>query len=95
MPRTRSAKSRADSPSQLAWVLPESEVATSSGFQPPAEDPVFVEEDEPRPEAGGQVQSAAFPATAEASDFKYGTQLGFSNAHHKITPREKSGGPLS
>jgi len=23
---------------------------------------------------------------AEASDFKFGTQLGFSKAHHKITP---------
>jgi len=29
-------------------------------------------------------------ATAEASDFKFGTQLGFAKAHHKITPREKS-----
>ena len=26
-------------------------------------------------------------ATAEASDFKFGTQFGFSTAHHKITPR--------
>jgi len=25
----------------------------------------------------------------EASDFKFGTQLGFAKAHHKITPREK------
>ena len=30
-------------------------------------------------------------ATAEASDFKFGTQLGFATAHHKITPRVKSG----
>jgi len=30
-------------------------------------------------------------ATAEASDFKFGTQLGFAKAHHKITPRGKSG----
>ena len=30
-------------------------------------------------------------ATAEASDFKFGMQFGFSKAHHKITPREKSG----
>jgi len=30
-------------------------------------------------------------ATAEASDFKFGMQLGFAKAHHKITPREKSG----
>jgi len=28
-------------------------------------------------------------ATAKASDFKFGTQLGFAKAHHKITPREK------
>jgi len=27
--------------------------------------------------------------TAEASDFKFGTQLGFAKAHHKITPRGK------
>jgi len=27
--------------------------------------------------------------TAEANDFKFGTQLGFVMAHHKITPREK------
>ena len=26
----------------------------------------------------------------EASDFKFGTHLGFAKAHHKITPREKS-----
>jgi len=25
---------------------------------------------------------------AEASDFKFGMQLGFAKAHHKITPRE-------
>jgi len=30
-------------------------------------------------------------ATAEASDFKFGVQLGFAKAHHKITPRGKSG----
>jgi len=30
-------------------------------------------------------------ATAEASDFKFGTQLGFAKSHHKITPREKVG----
>jgi len=28
---------------------------------------------------------------AEASDLKFGTQPGFAKAHHKITPREKSG----
>jgi len=30
-------------------------------------------------------------ATAEASDFKSGTQLGLVKAHHKIIPRGKSG----
>jgi len=30
-------------------------------------------------------------ATAEASDFKFGTQLGFAKAHHKTTPIGKSG----
>ena len=30
-------------------------------------------------------------ATSEASDFKFGTQFGFSKVHHKITPREKNG----
>jgi len=29
-------------------------------------------------------------ATAEASDFKFGLQLGFAKAHHKITPRGKN-----
>ena len=33
-------------------------------------------------------------AMAEASDFKFGTQLAFAKAHHKITPRWKSGGGL-
>ena len=28
---------------------------------------------------------------AEASDFKFGIQLGFAKAHHKITPRGKRG----
>jgi len=30
-------------------------------------------------------------ATAEASDFKFGTQLGFAKANHKITCRKKGG----
>jgi len=30
-------------------------------------------------------------ATAEASDLKFGAQLGFAKAHHKITPRGTSG----
>jgi len=30
-------------------------------------------------------------ATAEASDFKFGMQLGFGKAHHKITFRGKVG----
>jgi len=29
--------------------------------------------------------------TAEASDFKFGMQLGFAKARHKITPSEKRG----
>ena len=29
-------------------------------------------------------------ATAEASDFKFGTQLGFVKGRHEITPRGKS-----
>ena len=28
-------------------------------------------------------------ATAEASDFKFGVQLRFAKAHHKLTPRGK------
>ena len=30
-------------------------------------------------------------ATAETSDFKFGRQLGFAKAHHKITPRKERG----
>jgi len=30
-------------------------------------------------------------ATAKASDFKFGTQIGFAKTHHKITPRGKVG----
>ena len=30
-------------------------------------------------------------ATAEASDFKFGMQIGISKAHYKITPKGKSG----
>jgi len=30
-------------------------------------------------------------ATVEDSVFKFGTQLGFAKAHHKITPGGKSG----
>ena len=30
-------------------------------------------------------------ATAEASDFKFGTPLGFAKAHHKIARRKKVG----
>jgi len=33
-------------------------------------------------------------ATAEASNFKFGTLLGFAKAYHKITPRGKSVGSL-
>jgi len=31
---------------------------------------------------------------AEASDFKFGTLLGFAKVHHKITPRGNCGGGL-
>jgi len=34
-------------------------------------------------------------ATTKASDFKFGTQLGFAKAHHKVTLREKRGGGLA
>ena len=30
-------------------------------------------------------------ATADASDFKFGIQLGFAKVHHKTTPRQKVG----
>jgi len=33
-------------------------------------------------------------ATAEARDFKFGTQLEYAKAHHNITPRTKSEGGL-
>jgi len=33
-------------------------------------------------------------AAAEASDIKFGVLLGFAKAHHKITPRGKSGRDL-
>jgi len=32
---------------------------------------------------------------AEASDFKFGIQLGFAKVHHKITPKGKSGRGLA
>jgi len=70
MPRTRSSKSRVDSPSQSARVLPESEVAASSGLQPPV---VFI--DESRPEVGGQVQSAASHPILSAEDFHLGSPV--------------------
>ena len=47
-----------------------------------------------RPWARGAPQNFGVPfnisATTEASEFKFGTQLGFAKAHHKITPREKN-----
>jgi len=50
------------------------------------------------PWARGAPQNLGFPfniyTMAEASDFNFGTQLGFAKAHHKITPRGKSGGGL-
>jgi len=33
--------------------------------------------------------------TDEASDFKFGTQLGFANAHHEIPLEEKVGVALA
>jgi len=45
--------------------------------------------------ARGAPQNLAFPcnisATAGASDFEFGVQLGFVKCHHKITRREKGG----
>jgi len=76
MPRTRSAKSRANSPSQPARVLPESEVAASSGLQLPVDYPIIADEDEPRPEVGGQVQSTASPPILSAEDFDLGSPVG-------------------
>jgi len=47
------------------------------------------------PRLGELPENWGFPfnisATAEASDFKFGTQLVFAKAHQKITPRGKSG----
>ena len=49
------------------------------------------------PWATGAPKNLGFPfnisATAEASDFKFGAQLGFAkaHAHHKITRRRKDG----
>ena len=68
MTRTCSSKSTVDSPSQSALVLRESEVAASSGLEylPPVEESVF--DDEPRLDAGGQVQSIASPPILSAED---------------------------
>jgi len=47
------------------------------------------------PWARGAPQNFGVPfyisAMVEASDFKFGTQLGFANTYHKITPRGNSG----
>ena len=47
------------------------------------------------PKLGELPEILGFPcnisATVEASDIKFGTQLGFAKAHHKITPRKKVG----
>ena len=37
------------------------------------------------------LQRGHISATAGASDFKFGMQLGFAKAHHKITRRRKGG----
>ena len=78
MPRTRSSKSTVDSPSQSARVLPESEVAASSGSLPPVEESVFV--DEPRLDAGGQVQSAASPPIPSAEDLHLRSPAGLESS---------------
>jgi len=48
-----------------------------------------------RPGLGKLSKILGFPfnisAMSEASDFKFGTQLGFAKAHQKITSRGKSG----
>ena len=48
-----------------------------------------------RDRARGAPQNLGIPiyiyTVAEASDFKFGTQLGFAKAHHKTTPRGKVG----
>ena len=80
MPRTRSSELSADSPSQSARVLPESEVATSSELQPPVKDPVFVEKDESRPEVREQVQSAVSPPILAAKDFHLGSPFGLESS---------------
>jgi len=50
------------------------------------------------PWARGSPRNLGLPlsisTTAEASDFTFGTQLGFTKTHHKITPRGKRGGGL-
>jgi len=71
MPRTRSSKRSAVSPSLPARILLESGVATLSGTQPPVDDPVFVDEDESRPEVVGQVQSTASRPILSAEDFHF------------------------
>jgi len=48
------------------------------------------------PELGELPEIWGFPfnisATAEPSDFKFGTQLGFAKAHHKTTQRKSGRG---
>jgi len=67
-----------DSPSQSVRVLPESEVAASSGSHPPVEESVFV--DEPTPEVGRQVQSAVSPPILSAEDFHLGSHAGLESS---------------
>jgi len=54
-----------------------------------------AEKSGPGPGLGKLPKILEFPfnifATAEASEFKFGMQFGFSKAHLKITPRGKSG----
>jgi len=56
---------------------------------------IRLEESRCGPGLGDLPEIWGFPfnvsATAEASDFKFGTQFGFAKTHHKITPRGKVG----
>ena len=78
MPRTRRSKSTVGSPSQSARVLPESEVATSSGSLRPVEESVFVEE--PRQDAGGQVPSATSPPIFSAENLHLRSSAGLESS---------------
>jgi len=71
-------------------------LACSSGVPSPSSNP--TRKKGVRPWARGVPQNLGLSfnitATAEASDFKFGTQLEFAKARHKIIPRGKSGHEL-